>query len=119
MGSSASSAKTSQVTQLVNDFITSNQVAIFSKTYCPYCITAKKEITKIAPLAGILELDNHEQGSAIQAYLQQLTGQRTVPNVFVKGAHVGGCDDTLAAIKSGAFQKAISSDDNIFRQVKL
>ena len=31
-------------------------------------------------------------GSAIQAALVQLTGQRTVPNVFIAGQHIGGCD---------------------------
>ena len=46
-------------------------------------------------------------GNAIQAELQAMTGQRTVPNVFVKGKHLGGCDDTLAAIKSGKFQQML------------
>ncbi|RYG60254.1 hypothetical protein EON64_19440 [archaeon] len=54
-------------------------------------------------------LQNHPEGSAIQAALQDLTGQRTVPNVFVNGKHVGGCDNTLAAIASGELQKLISS----------
>ena len=35
------------------------------------------------------------EGAAIQAALAEKTGQRTVPNVFINGNHVGGCDDTL------------------------
>lgn len=31
-------------------------------------------------------------GSEIQSALEQWTGQRTVPNVFIGGKHVGGCD---------------------------
>jgi glutaredoxin 3 len=38
-----------------------------------------------------------------------MTGQRTVPNVFVKGKHLGGCDDTLAAIQSGKFQQMLDA----------
>jgi glutaredoxin 3 len=48
-------------------------------------------------------------GSNIQASLLELTGQKTVPNIFVKGKHLGGCDKTLAAIKSGEFNKMLES----------
>lgn len=33
-------------------------------------------------------------GPSIQQVLAELTNQRTVPNVFVNGKHVGGCDAT-------------------------
>ena len=36
-----------------------------------------------------------DEGEAIQNILFDKTGQKTVPNVFVSGNHVGGCDDTL------------------------
>lgn len=35
-------------------------------------------------------------GAEIQALLLELTKQRTVPNVFIKGQHIGGADATLA-----------------------
>lgn len=34
-------------------------------------------------------------GSEIQAALGQWTGQRTVPNVFIGGNHIGGCDSKI------------------------
>ncbi|KAL2943150.1 Glutaredoxin-C6 [Bienertia sinuspersici] len=40
-------------------------------------------------------------GSEVQAALAQWTGQRTVPNVFVGGNHIGGCDETMAKHKEG------------------
>lgn len=49
------------------------------------------------------------EGSAIQDVLLELTKQRTVPNVFVKGKHIGGNDATQAAIKDGSFQKALNA----------
>lgn len=39
----------------------------------------------------------------------EITGQKTVPNVFVNGKHIGGCDDTLAAIASGVFNELIAA----------
>ena len=49
------------------------------------------------------------EGSDIQNELAKMTGQRTVPNIFVKGKHVGGCDNTLAAIASGAFKQYVNA----------
>lgn len=44
----------------------------------------------------MLFLDYVEDGSEIQAALAEWTGQRTVPNVFIGGKHIGGCDTTTA-----------------------
>lgn len=54
--------------------------------------------------AKVIELDEIDNGSAIQDALLETSGQRTVPNVFVKGQHLGGNDDTQAAAKSGKLQ---------------
>merc|ERR1712096_347306 len=43
----------------------------------------------------VLELDEIRDGAAVQAALAEKSGQRTVPNVYINGKHVGGCDDTL------------------------
>lgn len=51
--------------------------------------------------ATVVELDQEEDGKEIQAALLAKTGQRTVPNVFVSGQHVGGNDDTVKAGESG------------------
>lgn len=48
-----------------------------------------------------VELDQLDDGDAIQATLLDLTKQRTVPNVFINGEHLGGNDDTQKAAKSG------------------
>jgi glutaredoxin 3 len=58
----------------------------------------------------VFELDEMKDGGEIQAALLDISGQRTVPNVFVNGKHVGGCDNTLAAIASGEFQKLHAGD---------
>lgn len=33
-----------------------------------------------------------DNGADIQSDLAEFSGQRTVPNIFIKGKHVGGCD---------------------------
>jgi len=58
-------------------------------------------------VVGVM-LDKREDGDAIQAYLQTKTGQRTVPNVFIKQEHIGGNDDLQAFNKAGELRKALS-----------
>lgn len=50
------------------------------------------------------ELDEMEDGYRYQQDLLRLTGQRSVPNVFVNGVHVGGNDDTQHANKVGTLR---------------
>jgi len=87
--------------------IGAHDVMIFSKTYCPYCTRAKDAIQKLGIKAEVLELDVAADGDAVQQALLELTKQRTVPNIFIKGKHLGGCDVTLAAIASGEFQQMV------------
>jgi glutaredoxin 3 len=58
---------------------------------------------------GIVELDNEADGSAIQEYLQEKTGQRTVPNVFINGKHIGGNSDVQDLLSKGELQKLIEA----------
>lgn len=43
-----------------------------------------------------------QNGAQIQRELLTMTGQRTVPSVFVNGRHLGGNDDTQEAYRTGA-----------------
>lgn len=85
---------TNQQEDAVQAHIDGNKVAIFSKTYCPYCSRAKALFSDTLKVpAGVVELDAlGGEGAAIQQALQARTGIRTVPQVFVSGKLVGGCD---------------------------
>jgi glutaredoxin 3 len=91
----------------VKNEISSSAVVVFSKSYCPYCSATKSLMSDLKIDAKIYELDQMKDGSAIQDALLDLTGQRTVPNVFVNGQHLGGNDKTQAAAKSGKLQEMI------------
>ncbi|KAF8661421.1 hypothetical protein AX16_001339 [Volvariella volvacea WC 439] len=97
--------------QIVEDAIANNTVAIFSKSYCPYCKATKKLFAEEFPdlTPNIIELDLRADGDAIQQYLLQKSGQRTVPNVYVNKQHVGGNDATQASFKAGKLAVLISS----------
>jgi glutaredoxin len=51
----------------------------------------------VVPCAESPQLDQRADGDAIQDALQQITGGRSVPRVFVDGTFIGGGDDTVSA----------------------
>ncbi|KAK3410392.1 glutaredoxin-C3 [Eucalyptus grandis] len=93
----------------VQNVIFSNKIAIFSKSYCPYCLRAKRIFSELHEQPYVVELDLRDDGARIQNVLLDLTGRRTVPQVFVNGKHVGGSDDLSAAVRSGQLQKLLAS----------
>ena len=63
---------------------------VFSKSTCPFCIKLKKTFRLKRVEYGALELDQMGNlGAEIQNELLAMTGQKTVPNVFVNGKHIG------------------------------
>ncbi|XVF58031.1 hypothetical protein PTKIN_Ptkin07bG0029700 [Pterospermum kingtungense] len=83
------------------EIVSADSVVVFSKSYCPYCVDVKKLLQQLGASFKAIELDKEGDGSEIQAALAQWTGQRTVPNVFIGGKHIGGCDTTTALHKKG------------------
>lgn len=59
--------------------------------------------------AKVFELDQMDNGAEIQSALLDMTGQRTVPNVFIKGQHLGGNDATQAAAKNGKLEEMMKN----------
>jgi glutaredoxin 3 len=57
----------------------------------------------------VLELDDREDGDAVQDYLGKLTGGRSVPRVFIGGRFIGGGDDTAAAHAKGELQAKLEA----------
>lgn len=60
--------------------------------------------------AKIIELDLMKNGlteEGIAVKLHELTGQRTVPNVFIKGMHLGGNQLTQEIAKTGSLHMTL------------
>ncbi|CAB4280761.1 unnamed protein product [Prunus armeniaca] len=85
----------------VKTIVNSNPVVVFSKTYCGYCKRVKQLLTQLGATYKVIELDEGTDGDETQAALAEWTGQRTVPNVFIGGKHIGGCDSVLEKHQAG------------------
>lgn len=91
----------SQLKESIQQITSSNEVVIYSRSWCTYCTQCKALFDDISQPYTAIELDEREDGEQLQAALLEMTQQRTVPNVFVAGQHLGGNDDTQQAARSG------------------
>jgi glutaredoxin 3 len=73
-------------------------VLIYTTATCPYCIRAKRLLN--AKGVAFREVDV-SQDPATRKFLVEATGQRTVPQIFIAGKSIGGCDDMVALDRQG------------------
>ncbi|XP_066180735.1 glutaredoxin 2 isoform X2 [Sylvia atricapilla] len=85
----------------IQDIVSHNCVVIFSKTKCPYCKMAKNLFEGLNVNYTAVELDENTNGRQFQDVLEQMTGGRTVPRVFINGTCVGGATDTQKLHEEG------------------
>ena len=74
-------------------------VKMYTTEVCPYCIRAKALLAQrgVQVLDEVrIDLDGAERQRMIE-----LTGRRTVPQIFIGDVHVGGCDDLVALDRRG------------------
>ena len=82
----------------VNSKIQPGKVAVFIKSTCPYCRKTQELLSQLPFKQGLLEfvdITATSNTSEIQDYLEQLTGARTVPRVFIGQECIGGCTDLV------------------------
>ena len=104
------SAGRAEAQQLITDMTQQHDVTVFSKSTCPFCTRVKGMLDeyKLDDVA-VVELNEREDGGDIQDTLLEMTGQRTVPNVFIGGKHIGGCDDTMKLHNDGELETLLKS----------
>ncbi|ODM92618.1 Thioredoxin reductase 3 [Orchesella cincta] len=83
----------------IDGLISENSVIVFSKTFCPFCTKVKNLLTDLGVQFKVIELDTMEadEGAKWQEALLAKSGQRTVPNVYIRGQHIGGSSDVFQA----------------------
>lgn len=74
-------------------------VTIYTKSWCPYCHSAKDLLTQKG--VAFNEIDVSEGGEKQAAMAQRTNGRSSVPQIFIGATHVGGCDDLYALDRAG------------------
>lgn len=74
-------------------------VKMYTTQVCPFCQRAKMLLRQrgVADIEEVrVDLDPSQRDTMIQ-----ITGRRTVPQIFIGATHVGGCDDLMALDQRG------------------
>ncbi len=76
-----------------------NAVRMYTTQVCPYCVRAKALLKQ----RGVDHIDEVriDLDPVQRDHMIELTGRRTVPQIFIGDTHVGGCDDLMALDRSG------------------
>ena len=78
------------------------EILIYSKNHCPYCVRAKSLLDILEKDYTIINLD--EQPEHMTEMLAKSSGARSVPQIFIDGEHIGGCDDMYALHEKGKLE---------------
>lgn len=82
-------------------------VTMYTTAVCPYCVQAKK-ILKSKGVEHIEEIRVDTQPEKRQ-HMMEITGRRTVPQIFIGDTHVGGCDDLMALDGKGGLMPLLQA----------
>ena len=83
-------------------------VKMYTTAVCPYCIRAKQILTA----RGVRHIEeiriDHDDAERLE--MMEITGRRTVPQIFIGSTHVGGCDDLMALDSKGELLPMLARD---------
>jgi len=83
-------------------------VRMYTTQVCPFCVRAKNLLRQ----RGVADIEEVrvDLDPAQRVRMMELTGRRTVPQIFIGDTHVGGCDDLMALDQRGALAPLLADD---------
>lgn len=82
-------------------------VEIYTKSFCGFCWRAKHLLESKGVQYKEIPVDFG--GEARQQMIQRAHGRTTVPQIFIDGRHVGGCDDLMSLERDGKLDELIAA----------
>ncbi len=82
-------------------------IRMYATAVCPYCVRAEQLLKR----KGVADIEKIrvDQDPARRDEMMQLTGRRTVPQIFIDDYHVGGCDDLFALDHAGKLDDLLAA----------
>ena len=82
-------------------------VEIYTKSFCPYCWRAKALLESKGVAYEEIAVDYG--GTQRQVMIERANGRTTVPQIFIAGQHIGGCDDLMALDRAGKLDPLLTA----------
>ena len=97
---------------MVEETIGEEPVVMYSLAWCEFCWSARRLFKAMGVAYRSVDLDSvafqqDNLGGRIRAVLEQRLGERTIPQIFVAGEHIGGCSELFAEYESGALARRL------------
>ncbi len=83
------------------------KIEIYTSPFCGYCSRAKRLLEKKS--AAFTELDVAVDEAKRNEMVQRAGGRRTVPQIFIDGRHIGGCDELYALDAAGQLDPLLAA----------
>lgn len=80
-------------------------VEVYSSPFCPYCSRAKQLLTSKGVDYKEIDVMMHPDR---RREMEERAGRHTVPQIFIDGTHVGGCDDLFALDRKGGLDSMLT-----------
>ena len=82
-------------------------ISIYTTSHCPYCVKAKALLDRKHISYEEINVEDPEE----RAKMISIAGGRTsVPQIFINGHHIGGCDDLHKLEKTGALEELLNKE---------
>ncbi len=100
-----------------------NPVVLFALEWCEFCWSVRKMFAEYDIPYRSIDLDSvayqeGNKGGKIRKVIEQRTGLKTIPQIYVGGQHIGGASETFDAVRGGEFQALLEQQGvNWNRQV--
>ena len=83
------------------------EIDIYTQDWCPYCVRAKQVLDSKG--VEYREIDAPGGTQAREEARQRSGGRTSVPQIFINGQHIGGCDELLALDRAGRLDPLLAA----------
>jgi glutaredoxin 3 len=84
------------------------EIRMYSTAFCPYCVRAE-QLLRARGVRAIDKIFIDRMPDGYQ-YLVNMTGRRTVPQIYINERHIGGFDDLLELDAAGGLVPLLAND---------
>jgi len=83
------------------------KIVIYTTSYCPYCLRAKQLLNHKG--VAFEEIDVGGDDDLREKMIEESGGGRTVPQIFIDGKPIGGCDELYALDQDGELDRLLAA----------
>lgn len=95
---------------ILDNLIKPKTVAVFSKSWCPYCTYTKNSLNKMGIKYTLFEMDKETISKTDVDRLNTMCGFTSVPKIFVGMNCIGGNSELQSLISSGEFKEMLEEE---------